>query len=175
MFEREEIIEIAKSRLGHPIVQIELTDEICNNLFSDSVSTFEYYATLSKNYESNSLNKVTKKEFFEIRYNWVLRYFTASLKESLGNVRGKYSGEINTPEGLIKLDYSHLTRESESEKIAIIKDIYPQYEYNVSPFVLLGVYVSVGNLSSKDISSMLLKIQKDFKSSLPDFIKLVIK
>ena len=174
MHDKQKIIEIAKSRLGSPIVQLELTDEICDNLFSDAVSTFGYYIALARLDENNVFYKITSEDIGRIEYVWVCKYLTALFKEALGNIRGKFGGEINIPSGSLKLEYSHLIRESESEKKSLIKDIYPRHEYNASPFVLLGVYVNVGNLDKDDAESIMKKVSKSLSEKLPEYVKTII-
>jgi hypothetical protein len=168
------IIERAKSRLGSPTMNLELDDKIVDALFDEASSTFLYYYQLSKAKENSVFQNITDNSLSKIETSWVCRYFTALLKEALGNVRGKFGGEINVPGGPFKLEYSHLLRESESEKISLIKDIYPHHEYSASPFALLGVYVNIGNLDTKDAEAIMDKVSHSFSETLPKYIKTVI-
>jgi hypothetical protein len=47
---------------------------------------------------------------------WVRRWFTAYVKETLARVRGKYSGNLKTPDSEIVMDYQSLLTEAKDEK-----------------------------------------------------------
>lgn len=54
---------------------------------------------------------------------WVRRWFTAYCKETLARVRGKYSGNLKTPDSEITLDYQSLSTESKDEKLKLLEEL----------------------------------------------------
>jgi len=54
---------------------------------------------------------------------WVRRWFTAYAKETLSRVRGKYSGNLKTPDSEIQMDYQSLATESKDEKLKLIEEL----------------------------------------------------
>lgn len=172
--EKQIIINRALARLGHPIVKVELDEEIIDSLFDEAFSTFSYYYKLSMTKEDSVFKDISNLSMNSIESSWVTRYLTALIKEATGNISAKFSGEVDIPGRIFKIDYSHLLRESESEKVALIKDIYPQYEYELSPFVLLVVYVKISNLDSEDARNLLSKVTANLKEKLPDFVNIIV-
>ena len=59
---------------------------------------------------------------------WVRRWFTAYVKESLGRVRGKYQGNLKTPDSEIQLEYDSLLTESKDEKSKLIEELTQRLE-----------------------------------------------
>ena len=59
---------------------------------------------------------------------WVRRWFTAYVKETLGRVRGKYSGDLKTPDSELKMDYDSLLTESKDEKSKLIEELLARLE-----------------------------------------------
>ena len=59
---------------------------------------------------------------------WVRRWFTAYVKETLGRVRGKYSGDLKTPDSELKMDYDSLLTESKDEKSKLIEELLQRLE-----------------------------------------------
>jgi hypothetical protein len=55
--------------------------------------------------------------------HWVRRWFTAYVKESLGRVRGKYSGAIKVPDSDLKMDYESLITEGKDEKQKLLEEL----------------------------------------------------
>jgi len=55
--------------------------------------------------------------------NWVRRYAIAYSKETLGRIRGKFSGVIKTPTGDMTMDYSSLLTESSDEKSTLKEEL----------------------------------------------------
>jgi len=51
---------------------------------------------------------------------WVRRWFTAYCKETLARVRGKYSGNLKTPDSEITMDYTSLLTEAKDEKTKLL-------------------------------------------------------
>jgi hypothetical protein len=54
---------------------------------------------------------------------WVRRWFTAYVKETLGRVRGKYSGNLKTPDSEITMDYTSLLTEGKDEKTKLMEEL----------------------------------------------------
>jgi hypothetical protein len=54
---------------------------------------------------------------------WVRRWFTAYCKETLARVRGKYSGNLKTPDSEIIMDYQSLLTEAKDEKTKLIEEL----------------------------------------------------
>jgi len=54
---------------------------------------------------------------------WVRRYFFASAKEALSKVRGKFSGNIKTPDSELTMDYQSLATEGKDEKTKLIEEL----------------------------------------------------
>lgn len=59
---------------------------------------------------------------------WVRRCFTAYVKETLGRVRGKYSGNLKTPDSEIVMDYTSLLTEGKDEKSKLIEELMQRLE-----------------------------------------------
>jgi hypothetical protein len=59
---------------------------------------------------------------------WVRRWFTAYVKETLGRVRGKYSGDLKTPDSELKMDYDSLLTESKDEKSKLMEELQQRLE-----------------------------------------------
>jgi hypothetical protein len=54
---------------------------------------------------------------------WIRRWFTAYVKETLGRVRGKYSGNLKTPDSEIVMDYQSLLTEGKDEKSKLEEEL----------------------------------------------------
>jgi hypothetical protein len=54
---------------------------------------------------------------------WVRRWFTAYCKETLARVRGKYSGNLKTPDTEIVMDYQSLSTEAKDEKSKLLEEL----------------------------------------------------
>jgi hypothetical protein len=54
---------------------------------------------------------------------WVRRWFTAYVKETLGRVRGKYSGNLKAPDSELTMDYTSLLTEGKDEKTKLIEEL----------------------------------------------------
>ena len=54
---------------------------------------------------------------------WVRRYFIASCKETLSKVRGKYSGNLKTPDSELTMDYQSLATEAKDEKTKLVEEL----------------------------------------------------
>jgi hypothetical protein len=54
---------------------------------------------------------------------WIRRWFIAYCKETLSKVRGKYSGNLKTPDADLTLDYQSLATEAKDEKTKLIDEL----------------------------------------------------
>ena len=54
---------------------------------------------------------------------WVRRWFIAYCKETLSRVRGKFSGNLKTPDGDLAMDYKSLSTEAKDEKTKLIEEL----------------------------------------------------
>ncbi len=54
---------------------------------------------------------------------WVRRWFIAYCKETLARVRGKFSGNLKTPDGDLTMDYATLGTEGKDEKAKLIEEL----------------------------------------------------
>jgi hypothetical protein len=54
---------------------------------------------------------------------WVRRWFTSYCKETLARVRGKYSGNLKTPDSEIVMDYQSLLTEAKDEKSKLLEEL----------------------------------------------------
>jgi hypothetical protein len=54
---------------------------------------------------------------------WVRRWFIAYCKETLSKVRGKFSGNLKTPDGDLTMDYQSLATEAKDEKTKLIEEL----------------------------------------------------
>ena len=54
---------------------------------------------------------------------WVRRWFVAYCKETLSRVRGKFSGNIKTPDSELTMDYQSLATEAKDEKLKLIEEL----------------------------------------------------
>jgi hypothetical protein len=54
---------------------------------------------------------------------WVRRWFIAYVKETLARIRGKYSGNLKTPDSELTLDYQSLATEAKDEKTKLIEEL----------------------------------------------------
>ena len=55
---------------------------------------------------------------------WVRRWFIASCKDTLSKVRGKYSGNLKTPDSELTMDYTSLATEAKDEKSKLWDDLF---------------------------------------------------
>ena len=54
---------------------------------------------------------------------WVRRWFFATAKETLARVRGKFSGNLKTPDSELTMDYTSLATEATNEKSKLIEEL----------------------------------------------------
>ena len=163
----EKLINIAKAKLGYPSVELEITDEMFHDLFSEACNQFILYSKLTK--------ELSQEKISQIEENWIGQYFFALVKESLGNIRGKFSGIVKTPGSDLKLDYLHLLKEAEAEKKALIKILYSDYDYeNNEEVAIVAAYINIGNLPTEGVAELCENMKESFKQTFPTFIKTII-
>ena len=54
---------------------------------------------------------------------WVRRYLLGLAKETLGRVRGKFSGALNVPGAEVSMDYESLLSEGKDEQSKLIEEL----------------------------------------------------
>ncbi len=59
---------------------------------------------------------------------WVRRWFTAYCKETLARVRGKFSGNLKTPDSELTLEYQSLQTEAKDEKTTLQEELKNRLE-----------------------------------------------
>lgn len=59
---------------------------------------------------------------------WVRRYFFAKAKEMLGRVRGKFGGNLKTPDSELTMEYSDLLTEAKDEMSKLIEELMARLE-----------------------------------------------
>ena len=59
---------------------------------------------------------------------WVRRWFTAYCKETLARVRGKFSGNLKTPDSELTMDYQSLQTEAKDEKVSLQTELKERLE-----------------------------------------------
>ena len=69
------------------------------------------------------MDEMSWEDLNEPAKQWVRRWFTAYVKETLGRVRGKYSGNLKTPDSELTLDYQSLATEAKDEKTKLIEEL----------------------------------------------------
>ena len=68
-------------------------------------------------------DKMTWTDLNQPAQVWVRRWFVASCKETLSKVRGKYSGNLKTPDSELTMDYQSLATEGKDEKTKLIEEL----------------------------------------------------
>ncbi len=74
------------------------------------------------------LDEMKWEEVNSAGQTWIRRWFTAYVKESLGRVRGKYQGNLKTPDSEIQLEYDSLLTESKDEKSKLVEELTQRLE-----------------------------------------------
>lgn len=142
----EQTIKRARTKLGEPVMGVELADEQMSSLFSIAISNWKLNASLSK---------LSDNKLEEISSDWVENYFQALCKESLGRIRSKYLGELPIPGQSVTLEYESLLRESTQEKEDLVSLLIPPINK-----VLLAAYINIGSMDSADSQKYLSKVSK---------------
>jgi len=81
---------------------------------------------------------------------WVRRWFTAYVKESLGRVRGKYQGNLKTPDSEIQMEYDSLLTESKDEKSKLLEELTQRLE-RLRPDKMMEVKASQAESLNKSL------------------------
>lgn len=68
-------------------------------------------------------NKISWVDLNNPAQVWVRRWFFAYAKETLSRVRGKFSGNIKTPDSELTMDYQSLGTEAKDEKTKLIEEL----------------------------------------------------
>jgi hypothetical protein len=106
----EKLYKNIRGFLGGPLREIELEDSQIDIAYEDAKATFEMYRVLNQN----------AKHFDDIKDTWIDKYTLANCKEILGRVRGKFNGNVGSPEIQLTLEYQSLLNESSIEKNTLI-------------------------------------------------------
>ena len=69
------------------------------------------------------VDEMSWEDLNEPAKQWVRRWFTAYVKETLSRVRGKYSGNLKTPDSELILDYQSLATEAKDEKSKLMEEL----------------------------------------------------
>ena len=69
------------------------------------------------------IDTVTWDELNSPSKTWVRRWFVAYVKETLGRVRGKFSGNLKTPDSELQLEYDSLLTEAKDEKSKLLEEL----------------------------------------------------
>ena len=59
---------------------------------------------------------------------WVRKWFVSYVKETLGRVRGKFSGNLKTPDSELTLEYDSLLTEAKDEKSKLMEELTQRLE-----------------------------------------------
>jgi hypothetical protein len=163
----ENVFKRAKAKFGGKIMNFELEEETLHLLYSDAIKKFTLYSDLS----NRPLEKIEL-----IKDNWIESYFSTNIKEALGNVRGKYSGEAPVPGADLKIEYKHLLEEAIQERKALIRLIIDnEYKGNDitkdDDFVLIAVYLNVGDAEHEQVSEICTKVTNMLSEGTPAYVK----
>jgi hypothetical protein len=74
------------------------------------------------------MNEMSWEDLNEPAKQWVRRWFTAYCKETLARVRGKFSGNLKTPDSELTMDYQSLATESKDEKTMLVTELKERLE-----------------------------------------------
>jgi hypothetical protein len=69
------------------------------------------------------LNKLDFCDLNDMSKIWVRKYLSALAKETLGRVRGKFSGTLKIPNAEISMDNETLLAEAKEEKAALVLEL----------------------------------------------------
>lgn len=99
-------------KLGHPILDIELSDIQYYTLFEEAINTYILIKNLPNNY-----SLIHDKGKF-----WIKKYFFAMCKDTLGNIRQKYK-TIPVCDGEVTLDGKELKLEAMFDIRQLLKEV----------------------------------------------------
>ena len=92
--------------MGAPVVTVEITESQAKIAFDDAKKAFQLYGAFTGKPDATEA----------VENIWVEKYAYASLKETLGHIRGKFKGDVSTPNKDTKLEYESLFRTGWNEK-----------------------------------------------------------
>ena len=69
------------------------------------------------------MDKIYWEELNSPAQIWIRRWFFAYAKETLGRIRGKFSGNLKTPDSELTMDYASLFTEAKDEKLKLIEEL----------------------------------------------------
>jgi len=69
------------------------------------------------------VDEMSWEDLNEPAKQWVRRWFVAYVKETLARVRGKYSGNLKTPDSELQMDYQSLATEAKDEKSKLMEEL----------------------------------------------------
>jgi hypothetical protein len=157
MIDTKKLIKRTRRKLGEPIMAVELEDEQMACLLEDAQETFYLYANLAD---------MSIEAQDNVEYQWISNYFSALCKETLGRVRGKFSGELSIPNSELKLNYESLLEEAESEKAflkyIIFKDSAILKQVNKDSGILV-FYIGTKNLDNQHVEEYVHKVKDSIK------------
>jgi len=94
------------------------------------------------------VNKLDFCDLNDMSKIWVRKYLTALSKETLGRVRGKFSGALKVPNAEVSMDAETLLAESKEEKAALISELQAWLETLQSDKVLERRAAEATNLNT---------------------------
>jgi len=68
-------------------------------------------------------NKMSWEKLNNPAQIWVRKWFVAYCKETLARVRGKFSGNLKTPDGDLTMDYTTMATEGKDEKVKLLEEL----------------------------------------------------
>ena len=69
------------------------------------------------------MDKIYWEELNSPSQIWIRRWFFAYAKEALGRIRGKFSGNLKTPDSELTMDYASLFTEAKDEKLKLLEEL----------------------------------------------------
>jgi hypothetical protein len=69
------------------------------------------------------MDKIYWEELNSPSQIWIRRWFFAYAKEALGRIRGKFSGNLKTPDSELTMDYTSLFTEAKDEKLKLLEEL----------------------------------------------------
>jgi len=69
------------------------------------------------------MDKIYWEELNSPSQIWIPRWFFAYAKEALGRIRGKFSGNLKTPDSELTMDYTSLFTEAKDEKLKLLEEL----------------------------------------------------
>lgn len=163
----DNIVERAMAKVGSPPMAFEIDSDTLELLYKDAQNKYFLYKELSKK---------TEETLVRLKEDWIESYFQSNVKEALGNVRGKFSGEANIPGATLTIEYKHLLKDSKSEKRALVKMLLDdnftgESDEDKEELILIAIYINVGNMDGYDVSEFMKKVASQLNDNYPSYIK----